>query len=420
MIPTTPSNPTLSDLDPQPPGPLSGPSDITWRRRRLMRIGAGQSTETNSNMTDERTPFARHDSLPHNGSYGSLPPPIGISPTRSTFKSLRNFPSIGIRVPGIVTGPSSPQISPTTSTFRRSYLSSQRPISAYDAPLLKPKGDAPDAIPDVRTNGIRVWYSSYSSVDWLHDAIKDSVRRFRLQKRTSFRGRMHKRLDRTVGWIIVTIVGFLSAVVAFMIVRSEQWLFDFKNGYCTTAWWKAERFCCPDFDDSLLAVPYFVAREKSGECQSWRTWADVFAGNGSPKLRDDILAYVMYAGIAVSAIRCCVDHFLTSHLNRQLTWAIISALLTIYLTASNSFVTRKDSGVLGPSFAHADELKDPDVIPPSQKRKVMYYVGGTRSTSHPTIVTESFIGCWKRHPGDQDDPLGFRYSRVSWWSNSVH
>lgn len=59
----------------------------------------------------------------------------------------------------------------------------------------------------------------------------------------------------------------------------------------------------------------------------------------------------------------------------QLTWAIISCLLTIYLTASNSFVTRKDSGVLGPSFCHAEEAKGPDAIPPPHKRGVMYYVG---------------------------------------------
>lgn len=301
MIPRTSSNDTLPDPGPQPSGPLSGPSDTTWRRRRLLGIGAIQSVDNNSSV-DEHTPFARHNSLPYNSSYGSLLPPIGISPTRSAFKSLRRFPSIGIRIPGIVTGPSSPQMSPTTS-FRRSHFSSQRPISAYDAPLLKPKGTAPDAGPDARTNGIRVWYSSYSSVDWLHDAIKDSVRRFRLRKHRSFRGRLRNRVDRSIGWIIVTIVGFLSAVVAFMIVRSEQWLFDFKGGYCTTGWWKAERFCCPGFDDSLRATPYFVERSKLEVCESWRTWADAFTGGGSHKPGDDLLAYLMYAGIAVSAKR---------------------------------------------------------------------------------------------------------------------
>ena len=300
MLSRTESDSSLSDLNPQSFGPLSGPSDTTWRRRRLMGIGTGQSTDNNSTV-DEHTPLARHNSLPQNNTYGTLPHPAGISPTRSTFRSTRRFPSIGVRIPGITTGPSSPQISPTTSTLRRSYFRGQRPISAYDASLVKPKANDPGASPDIRANGIRVWYSSYSSVDWLHDAIKDSVRRFRLRKHKSLRGRLRIRVDRSVGWIIVTIVGFLSAVVAFMIVRSEQWLFDFKDGYCTTGWWHAERFCCPDFDDGLLATPYFVGRPQSEVCQNWRRWADVFARERGPKPGDDILAYLMYAAIAVSA-----------------------------------------------------------------------------------------------------------------------
>lgn len=315
-IPRTTSHLSLSDPNLEAIGPLTGPSDTIWRRRRLLAIGTSQSAEGGSN-TDEATPLARHNSLPQNNTYGSIPQLPSSSPTRSAFMSLRRFPPIGIRVAGITTGPSSPEISPTTSVFRRSYFGGQRPISAYDASLVKTKGPDPDAGPDIRANGIRVWYSSYSSVDWLHDAIKDSVRRFRLRKRTSFRGRMRSRIDSSVGWIIVTIVGFLSAVVAFMIVRSEQWLFDFKDGYCTTGWWHAERFCCPDFDNGLLATPHFVERSGSEVCKNWRTWADVFAGKGNPKPKDDLLAYLMYAGIAVSALKsplACVARSLTPSL----------------------------------------------------------------------------------------------------------
>ena len=292
--------PSSSNLPEQPPGPLSGPSDTIWRRRRLMSIGANQQLDNNSTV-DERTPFSRYNSLPRQNSYGSIPSHPNASPTRSAFRSIRNLgPSIGIRIPDTVTDPPTPELSPTTS-FRKSYFGGQRPISAYDAPLLTPKVDDPDNGPGVTTNGIRVWYSSFSSVDWLHDAIKDSVRRFRLRKRVSFRGRLRSKLDRSVGWIIVTIVGFLSAVVAFVIVRSEQWLFDIKNGYCTTGWWKAERFCCPGFDGILLATPYFVLTPRSEVCDRWRTWADVFGEMNIPNPGDDLLAYLMYAAIAVSA-----------------------------------------------------------------------------------------------------------------------
>ena len=51
-----------------------------------------------------------------------------------------------------------------------------------------------------------------------------------------------------------------------------------------------------------------------------------------------------------------------------------SCLLTIKLTASTSFITNKDSGVLSPSFGATDESKADDKPVPEPKRKVMYYV----------------------------------------------
>ena len=54
---------------------------------------------------------------------------------------------------------------------------------------------------------------------------------------------------------------------------------------------------------------------------------------------------------------------------------MVSALLTIHLTASNTFITRKDSGVLAPDFADADEDQKAASVPAGEpKRKIMYYV----------------------------------------------
>ena len=88
--------------------------------------------------------------------------------------------------------------------------------------LLKPEGGVPDAI----TGGIRVW-DYYSSIDWLHDAIKGSAQSLRLRKHKSLRAGLHNGVDSTM-------VELSSAAVAFIIVWSERWLFDFKNGRCTT------------------------------------------------------------------------------------------------------------------------------------------------------------------------------------------
>jgi chloride channel 3/4/5 len=74
--------------------------------------------------------------------------------------------------------------------------------------------------------------------------IKDSSRIFKLRKRKSLRGRIGNAIDRSLGWVVVTIVGFMAAVLAFAIVRSEHLLFDLKEGHCTQGWYTAQWFCC--------------------------------------------------------------------------------------------------------------------------------------------------------------------------------
>ena len=75
-----------------------------------------------------------------------------------------------------------------------------------------------------------------------------------------------------VGWIIVTIIGFLTAVVAFLIVRSEQWLFDIKYEYCVDGRWKVCRFCCPIASEART----FALGALHEQCKAWVTWGEAF------------------------------------------------------------------------------------------------------------------------------------------------
>ena len=165
-----------------------------------------------------------------------------------------------------------------------SRLNAQRPISAYDA-ALRTGGDSEQGA-DARINGIRVWYSSYSSIDWLHDAIKDSVRFSRLRRRKTIRARIRLFVDKSLGWVIVTIVGVLTAVVAFLVVRSEQWLFDSGDGYCTRSWLLPKRICCSVMDDVTAWSPTL-------SCTEWRTWAEVFQYTPGEPL-GEVVQYVAY------------------------------------------------------------------------------------------------------------------------------
>lgn len=186
---------------------------------------------------------------------------------------------------------------PRTLRSRLSQLSirySARPKTMYDEPLRDASGaEVPDS--DAKINGIRVWYSSYTSIDWLHDAIKDSVRFSRLRRRrVSWRSRLRLLFDKSLGWIIVTIVGFLSAVVAFLVVRSEQWLFDLKEGYCTTSVWRAKSFCCPQLEPSDFAN----SKRFEELCSAWRPWHQVLSPNNTNNA--EAVEYISYTIIAVS------------------------------------------------------------------------------------------------------------------------
>ncbi|KAG8970900.1 hypothetical protein FRC05_011668 [Tulasnella sp. 425] len=261
------------------------------------------------------------------------------------------------------------RIQSRSSTFFGQF---RRPLSAYDAGF-----DVNTEHPEeegARVNGVRVWYSSFTSIDWLHDAIKDSSRLRRLRnKRTSFRGRLRNFADRSIGWIIVTVVGFLTAIVAFLVIRTEQVLFDLKEGYCQGAWWKAKRFCCPA---TVKLAPFqtYVTHGLPDEipCKRWSIWSDVLGPHVGPDgthVGDEnwVIEYASYTVIALAL-------------------AVTSSILTLKLTASTRFVTRKDSG-LSPSFdPDSSETKEP-AAGGGAPRRVMYFASGSGIPEIKTILS---------------------------------
>lgn len=298
---SAPALPALNQEGETPAGPHGAPSDLAWRRQRLLGIG-NEPTETGETS-------ALRPSHIRAASYGTVAGLPAYERNRNKIKSnvgsrrgLGSVPRIRIPLYSSST-PASPR---SILSHKDSYFATQHPISAYDKPLTS-ESDTLEGNADVKTNGIRVWYSSFTSIDWLHDAIKDQARQARLRKRKSRRGRITRQLDRSIGWIIVTIVGFLTAVVAFSVVRSEQWLFDIKEGYCRDDWTKAKRFCCRIKDDTLYRtpVPLFLSLDAEDGCDAWHSWTDVFGAviqrNGEwMGLKADMAQYVAYAIIAVS------------------------------------------------------------------------------------------------------------------------
>jgi chloride channel 3/4/5 len=126
----------------------------------------------------------------------------------------------------------------------------------------------------------RVWYDQFTSTDWVHDNIADAYRVKALRSRKDIRGRLAAWFDGAQGWILVALIGVLTAICAFLVNTTETTLFDLKQGYCTSGWRKSRKTCC----------------DGASICEDWLHWSKVVRSD-----RLDVV-YIQYAFFVASVI----------------------------------------------------------------------------------------------------------------------
>nr|XP_018261404.1 voltage-gated chloride channel [Kwoniella dejecticola CBS 10117]OBR83562.1 voltage-gated chloride channel [Kwoniella dejecticola CBS 10117] len=352
-----------------------------------------------------------HSAIPHANSSNSHSRHLSVN---SNFNNQIHSPLFPARhsLPQSPTGSVMRRIKRTASTIGMGF---GRPDN-YDDDASRGKVDDDEMLEDdegERANGTRVWYSSYVTIDWIHDAIKDSsrVRRLRHAAHRSIRGKLANSWDRFQGWLVVTIIGILSAVIAFFIIRTEMALFDLKEGFCGSSWGTAKRFCCAPHHPS--------GGGDAGDednCGDWIEWGEFFA----PHQKGGPQGQWIWGGpefIAYGVVAVCL--------------ATLASFLTVYLSSSAHHTTSKDSTFLTPPSEHNDhnpkQAKQkaalnnnenanerqpllegianepitplteafPSVEPP---RKVMYYAAGSGIPEIKTIlsgfVIHGYLGGW--------------------------
>ncbi|KAH7403352.1 chloride channel-like protein 3 [Cadophora sp. MPI-SDFR-AT-0126] len=116
--------------------------------------------------------------------------------------------------------------------------------------------------------GERLPYNDYTTIDWLHDLIKDSFRHRAIKSRTSLKGRFFATWDSCQGWVAASMIGIFTAFVAFCVDVAEATISDYKLGYCSSNLFQSREACC------TKRSPLRIQEEVGEYCSEWKMWSE--------------------------------------------------------------------------------------------------------------------------------------------------
>ena len=132
-------------------------------------------------------------------------------------------------------------------------------------------------------------YEDFTTIDWVQDAAREQLRRrarrqenagfFERHGRLGWRRTFKDSYEAGQAWIVVTLVGAAIGLNAGFLNIITEWLSDIKLGYCTTAFYLNENFCCWGAEKGRR--DYEISREcltRSG-CDEWHRWSSIWPVN---------------------------------------------------------------------------------------------------------------------------------------------
>ena len=159
------------------------------------------------------------------------------------------------------------------------------------------EGERPnDGVPPLGKDGLsaslfldeRNWYDQFTSTDWVHDSIADGARLRALRRRKDIRGRLLAWVDGVQGWVLVALIGCITAAAAYFVDVTEDLLFDLKEGFCTTRWFHSRDRCC---------------MHSGEECPAWESWSKILTPSGVQKDWVDYGAFILW--VLIFSLVCC-------------------------------------------------------------------------------------------------------------------
>jgi chloride channel 3/4/5 len=110
-------------------------------------------------------------------------------------------------------------------------------------------------------------YEDFTTIDWVQDAAREQLRRRAKRKerrgfwesrdgRIGWRRRVAEAYDAGQAWVVVTLVGAAIGLNAAVLNIVTEWLSDVKLGYCETAFYLNEAFCCWGSESGMYTLRF--------------------------------------------------------------------------------------------------------------------------------------------------------------------
>ncbi|KAJ5039052.1 uncharacterized protein L3040_006723 [Drepanopeziza brunnea f. sp. 'multigermtubi'] len=208
----------------------------------------------------------------------------------------------------------------------------------------------------------RVWYDQFTSTDWVHDSIADAYRVKALRSRKDLRGRIQCFFDGAQGWILSAVVGFLTAVIAYVVDVSEAPVYDWKDGYCSDGFLLSEKRCCPE----------------GARCDAWKSWSTFVTIPGVSKEFVEFGIFVILV-VAFSAISCLMT--LTTKTIIPSTYHISTLDENLAATSRRPDDLPQQDGTTNPNLA-----PDQAVAPP-----MVYYSAAGSGVAEVRVILSGFV-----------------------------
>ncbi len=153
-------------------------------------------------------------------------------------------------------------------TFNKSYLLDDEASSLIGSHMSKAEQQMGHT-----AVGERLPYNDYTTIDFLHDLVKDSHRLRFIHSRGGLRGKCSVLLDQAAGWFAAALIGVLTACVAFLVDVSEATVSDWKYGYCSRNPFLDREGCC------MGKTPLGVLEqpEVDGNCPEFKVWSTTYS-----------------------------------------------------------------------------------------------------------------------------------------------